>query len=382
MAIQCRYLTFLMAWLLIGTMPKGAFAQKNDYRTDLLQQIASRTKLQGQIDTLKNGLYEKLAYYKMQPITVIVDKGRITHIGYTIFTPMQRKGFGDEVCNFVERYCLELAIPTIDHFTSSERMKEDRVVSSTGNLSPEYLRSLCCDTTININVQTVNDRGYTIGWRKNAQWIYKIAFPIEYDLLFGTNMDERERRLPDELLRHVVKKNCDTIPQRASLIKAWQDNYYTLKGGAYLLDNLKADQYFEIDSLKKIVPIYNAVYPIESLANLLTTNLVENDYVLNISLRKYGLKTDSLSVSLKTWVDYCRQTGCKPYFGIIRLDDNVAVCELVMHNVCMGYNHIMKIHFNMNTLNSRKGRITARLNSYVTSSRIKNIFDELDTNKK
>jgi hypothetical protein len=67
--------------------------------------------------------------------------------------------------------------------------------------------------------------------------------------------------------------------------------------------------------------------------------------------------------------------GCKAFFGIISLEkDNIATCELIMHNHRMGYNHIMKITFPMSTFDERKGRIQARLNSYVNSSRIKNLF--------
>ena len=115
-------------------------------------------------------------------------------------------------------------------------------------------------------------------------------------------------------------------------------------------------------------------------SNLFTSCHVDHEYVLDVCLRKYGFKTDTLSVPLKTWVNYCRLEGCKPYFGIIRMDSIYAVCELVMHNEPLGYNHIMKLHFPMATFEHRKGRVSARLNSYVTASRIKNLFD--DNNQK
>lgn len=379
---HCRYITLLMVWLFTGAIPIETYAQKREYRTDLLRLIAEKTDILYQIDTLANGVYEQYAQYKTQPITVIIEDGRVTHIGYTIFASVQREGLGKNICNFIERYCLELSIPTIEHFTAPQRMKEDGVITTDGMLNPAYLQSLCQDTTICINIQTIDNRGYTIGWRKGEQWKQKISFPIEYDLIFGVDMEEREKRLPEELFRYTVRTDNDTLPRRDELKKAWQDNYYTLKGGAYLMDNLNANQYFEIDKSDKFIPIYNKVYPIESLANLMTTNLISNDYILDISFRKYGFKTDTINVPLKTWIGYCKGTGCKPYFGIISLDENTAVCELVMHNNSMGYNHIMKLSFPMDNFESRKGRIKARLNSYVTSSRIKSLFDEFDSNTK
>ncbi len=380
MAQIIRLLTVWLAWLLIGVMPATAVV-KGRYRTDLLERIATKTALRQQLDTLSDGEYAEWTSYKSKPLTVIVSEGRVTHIGYTVFTPIQRQGFGIELCNFLERYLLELDIPTNERMTAEERMKTDHVGMLKGDFS--QLRSLCNDTTVYINLQTVGDKGYVMSWRRDSTWLCQVAFPVEYDLLIGTNMDERERRLPEELQR-IDSVAWDTIsPAIAnSLAKAWQDNYYTFKGESYLLDNLSASKFYEKDSTGTLQPIFNKLYPIESLANLFTTNLVENDYTIDIRLVKYGFKTDTISLPLRQWTHYCRQTGCKPFFGIISIDDEKAVGELVMHNSLLGYNHIMKLTFPAALFESRQGHISARLNSYVNSSRVKNLFDDTPQPKK
>lgn len=343
--------------------------------------IASMTGLKTRLDTLGEGVYFNWGTYKSLPVTVAVNDSCITHIGYSLFSPRQKEGFGIPVCNFIERYCLELSIPVEPKFSMKERLSIDEVSVSNGILNPEELYRLCADTTLFINLQCTGG-SYSMGWRRDKTWLQSLSFPVEYDLLIGTDMDERERRLPEELLRHTAKPTPDGAPDKKELTKAWQDDYYTLHGGTYILPSLSANQYFEKSADGKFRPIYSLVYPIESLANIFTSCNVEHDYMLDIRMRKYGLKTDTLSVPLKAWICYCQSTGCKPYFGIIKLDSISAVCELVMHNEQLGYNHIMNLEFPMAAFEKRKGRVSARLNSYVTASRIKNLFDDNNQNKK
>lgn len=371
-----RYSKSLLVWFLLGTMPLGIWAQDR-YRTDLLGLMAKKTGICQQIDTLKDGEYTQFTDYKSDPVTIIVEKGRITHIGYSLFSKQQRKGFGANICNFIERYLLELEIPTNENFTIPQRMKEDGVKVIKGNMELKELRQLCADTTVCINLQNLNEQTYTMGWRKDSTWLYILSFPIEYDLMFGTDMDERERRLSEELSYSEIHNDSLIESEQKNLVKAWQDYYYTLKGDSYLLANLNSNLYFTKNGEEKYIPIYNNLYPIESLANLLTSNLIDNDYTLEIMLRKYGFKTDTINVPLKQWISFCKESGCKPFFGIISFEtEGITTCELIMHHDRMGYNHIMKLAFPMSIFESRKGRISARLNSYVTSSRIKNLFDD------
>lgn len=374
MILLCKHIKLTLAGFLLGTLLTDVCAQ-NRYSTDLLAQIATKTGLKARIDTLSEGLYDEWTVYKSLPVTVSISDSCVTHIGYSIFNSRQRQGFGSSICNFIERYCLELSIPVDPKFTTAQRQSIDGVSLSKGIITSTDLRTLCADTTLCINLQSTGSN-YTIGWRRGTTWVQSISFPIEYDLLMGTDMDERERRLHEDLLRCNANTPIDTVPAINLLTKAWQDNYYTLQGGTYLLPSLSANQYFEKSANGKLKPIYSTVYPIESLANLFTSCRIDHDYMIDIRLHKYGFKTDTLSVPLKTWISYCVSTGCKPYFGIIKLDDVTAVCELIMHNENLGYNHIMKLEFPMSIFEQRKGRVTARLNSYVTSSRIKKLFDD------
>lgn len=371
------HIRFLLVWFLFGgTIPMGLYAQ-NEYRTDLLCMMADKTGLSQRLDSLSDGEYVEFTQFKGQPLTAIVESKCVTHIGYSLFNSNQRKGLGEYVCNFLERYLLELDIPTNEKVSKAQRMKEDGFAIEKGVMDLSQLRKLCSDSTTIISLNTINNRKYTLGWRWDSSWHLVISFPIEYDLLYGTDMDERETQIIMDLGKDYDCSDSLTITDQDQLVKAWQDNYYTLKGDSYLLDELNANLYLAKDENDELKPIYSSTYPIESLANLLTTNLIENDFTIEIRLRKYGFKTDTISIPLQRWIAYCKRTGCKPYFGIIDYDkDGITTCELIMHNEQMGYNHIMNVTFPMEIFEEKRGRISARLNSYVTSSRIKNLFGE------
>ena len=364
----------LLAWLLLVAMPIVG-ADNKDYRTDRLLVMAEKAGFGAMLDTLVDGEHIGWVSYLSQPVTVIKEGKRVTHIGYSFFSSEQRDAFGRTICDFLERYALELDIPSTLYPVVATRLHEDGVTVRYGSFTQAH--QLCADSTVSIYFQAIDERNYSVCWRRDTTRLFQVSFPVEYDLLVGTNMEERERRLPEEIGRDTVTADDPALPSFRMLRKVWKENYYTLKGESYLMDNLNANQYFELNEKGQLRPIYNKVYPLESLANLLTTTYIDNNYVLDIQFRKYGFNTDTLCVPLSQWIRYCRHTGCKLFFGIVSLDeDKEAVCELLTHNGAMGYNHVMKITFPMNILEARKGHIQARLNSYVNTSRVKNLFGE------
>ena len=353
------YRLAVLVWLSVGVVPTSLAV---DYRTDLLATIADKVVLTS-ADTPSFHGYS---------LNVISEDGRITHIGYQLFTSNQCELFGATVCNFVERYLLELDIPIKSHLSRTERTHIDHVVIE-GNTSPMELSG---DTAIAVKMELTDGKIYSVRWCRNENTVYRISFPVEYDLLVGTDMDERERRLSEELKRTKTDSVTQEMPLTSQLHKAWQENYYTLEGGTYLIDELKADLYFQNDNNGQLRPVFTSEYPAESLANLFTSLYIEGDFTIDIQLRKYGFKTERILVPLRQWITFCLQEGCKPYFGIIKLEEHTAQCELIMYNASMGYNHVMKLYFPLNAISTRQGTIEARLTPYVTTSRVKNIFED------
>lgn len=363
-----------MVLLLSGIMNPYLNARIS-YRTDLLERMASVMQLTSRLDTLRNGMYTHQIFYKGKPLTVIVRDNRIEHIGYALFTSYQRSCERFPVYNFLERYFLEIDLPLKREKTVTRKIAEDNVSLEKGTFS--FFQTLWQDTTYNIRIENRNGERYIVSWHKEDTVYCSINFPIDFDLLNGSGMLENEMRIEADLLNASLVKVNPVRVNRDELLPAWQSNYFILPGESYYTDELNTNRYYELDTEGSFRLVYNPKYPLESLANLLTSSEIDNQFVVDIHLKKYGYREKRMSIPLNCWTGYCMKNGCKPFFGVIEYDGNRAVCELIMRNADLGYNHVMKIVFDVSRLESKKGSFEARLNCYVPCSKIKYLFDEI-----
>ncbi|MBQ8673067.1 MAG: hypothetical protein IJ511_03305 [Bacteroides sp.] len=348
---------------------------QNSYRADVLTRMAESLQLSAQLDTLKDGCYTHEYAYKKQPLTVVVEKGVVTHIGYTIFSTRQRTLLKSPVYDFLERYTLAAALPMKREKTVEKQLAEDDIAFSEGTFAT--LNKLVGDTTLNVTIDNLNDKRYKVSWYKGEKLRCSVDFPIDYDLLHGTEMVENERRIAEGMKKVVPGKVEPLQVKREQLFTTFQPNYYVMTGESYYTDLLNTNRYYEKAPDGQFQLIFNRKYPMESLANLLTTLELENGFEVKVRLKMYDFKEDNFSVSLAQFVNYFLQQGCTLYFGIISFEENTAVCQLVARNIEEGYCHTMKVTCDVEQLLDKKGSMTVRLNSYIPTSRIKNLFEEL-----
>ncbi len=350
--------------------------QVNRCRTDLLDSMAVRLRLPFDAATT-----DSATNHAGLPIcTRSGSDGRLVHIGYRLFSQSQREALGTTVCDFIERYTLQLDLHVKQQVSPSEQMCIDGVTATPMPLSAKRLAALCADSTVGIRTQLTDERSYSFQWTYGNDILATLSFPVDYNLLMGTDMDERERRLPQELQCTIAPTDSflqlENIDEQ-QLHKAWNDNYYTLEQGHYLLKSLSANQYLERDTMGRLRYIFNPQLPVESLANLFTTGAVSGRFSLLITMGLYGFKSCTINSTPEQWLAMCIDEGCKPYFGLISMaDDGTAVCELIMHNEMMGYNHVMRIEVPSDLIARREGTLRARLTAYVQVSKIRNLFEE------
>ncbi len=348
----------------------------NSYRTDLLQQMANVMKITEQLDMLSNGEHYKLLTYRNRNITVIVKDSVIQHVGYAVFTPLQRQMAGAVVCNFLERYALEVSLPMKRGKSVERQLDEDGIFFKWNDFG--FFKQLENDTTYCIAVENLDNRRYTVRWSKNEKEAFCVNFPIEHDLLAGTDMLENERRILDELQKtDSMLIWQDVLTDSTRLKMTWQGKYYVLPGKSYYIDQLNSNRYYGKNADNSYGLIYHQNYIVESLSNLLTTGCIENSYELEIRLLKYGFVQDTVTVKLNQWLNYCLKHHCTAYFGMISTAAEVANCELIMQNKEMGYIHLMNLTMDISAIEDRKGIITGRLSCYIPTTRIKYLFDEL-----
>lgn len=352
---------------------------QNDYQTDLLARMASKLKITEQLDTLKDNVYQDLFLYKGRPLTIIVNNHRVEHIGFHLFTNEHRDVFHTPVINFVERYFLELDLGVDSIFSNKEKMEYDNVKFHKGNAS--FFYNLPNDSlyqiSYSVSIMNFDNRGYSVEWLKDSAVVCGISFPIEYAVLSGTDMIEYQERFRNEIERDTLKMpELPDIPESALDFKLLE-NYYVLEGDSFYNEYLNSNQYYVKDSVGHLAPLFDSLYVVESLHNLFTMPYLDNSYTIEARLQKYHNKEEIMRIPLKQWIRFCFNNGCHPYFGIIRIVDNIVTCELIMQNTDMGYVHVMKLNYDLSTFESRSGIITARLNCYIPMTRIKYLFGEI-----
>ncbi len=353
--------------------------KRNAYFSEELRTIAVKSNIASISDTLGEGIHYGMTVYKKKPITIIVEDNEVKHIGYSIFTPQQRKKLNPICCNFIERYALLLKVDMERKRTNHEMMEQDRVVFRTGNF--ETIEHLIGerDTTIKIIHSFENVINF-FTWNKSGRVVCELGFPSSYKLLLGMEMDELDARLKRDILNtQIPVLDSIRVVPKEDLVASITRDYYVKKGSYYYFVELNSDNFFQPISLKenKFCLMFNSKYPKQSLANVMTASGLPNEFVLRIKQEVYGNKDSVYIAPLAKYIDFCLKSGCNPYFCVIRESDGVMDCELIMRNEVLQYNHVMRMKVGTEEVKRRKGVIEARLDAYVPTHYLKNLFNEL-----
>lgn len=366
-----RYIAFFI-WAEVSLIAMAG----NSYRTDLLERMATAMNITARIDTLSEGIHYRHLIYNNRRITVIVKNHEVSHIGFSVFTPSVRKALNPSVCDFLERYSLEITLPLKRERSVTRQLDEDGIFFRNGDLA--FFRQLENDTTYVVSIENLNGKRYSVSWIKEGKKAFSVNFPVEYDLLNGSEMLENERRIILDIPKYSKDVRDYQLPDSSLLkLSSWQKRYYVLQGDYYYSKQLNTNLYFEKAGINSYKLFYNANFVQESLTNLMTTCAIVNDYDLQIRMVKYDFSQDTLVVKLNQWLNYCESQGCFGYFGVNAIEKGMADCVLIMRNPDMGYIHSMRMLIDVSTLEDRKGLIIARLNSYIPMARVMYLFDEL-----
>lgn len=364
--------SFLLATVCIIAAAIPSAGGAKSYHSNLLERMANTMQIATQLDSLGNGFHYRSFVWGGNPISVRIDGDEITHIGYSLFPVSVRSGMPITICDFIERYLLELSLPLPRVKTINKQLLEDGFICLEG--APETMvAAMCSDTTLTINLTNVLEKRYSLEW-KNAIDSGSVVFPADWQLLSGRDMEENESRLPVEIAKHNILWKA-SLPDTASLTQDGQ-GLFVQDGGYYYIKTLACAQFYryEKDSLKLVDgPSNVSAYT----ANLFTGTGLHNDFVLNIKMRVFGLKSTYFKVPLNQWLSFCLAKGCKPYWGIISVSEDLVEGELIMRNADLGYNHVMRIWMPTELLHKGSGEIQTRLVPYVPTHNLSYLFDEI-----
>lgn len=371
MITKINILATILSIILVGGY-SDVYGQMR-YASSQLEKLAGQTSIT--IPT-EDGIYYRAEQFNDLPITIIVKQGEVTHIGLSLFTISQRQFVDELICNFLERTALAAEIPDFYGVTFSNYLKDQKIEIFEGKW--DNIKTLLNDSCYVFQSSIIDNKNYINCWYTidATERYLTLAYPANYNLISGVSMIEAENHLYDDICLTNVEDTSFVEPDSALLQRIGNSQVYFLRGDIFFLPGLNSNRYYVADSLGKMDLLFGEDFPIESLFNLLTGTEIENQYVLNIKLVKYGYQVDDFIVPLKQWLAFCFQSGCSPYFGILSKEENLIEGELIMQNKSFGYCHVMKLSIDPSLLKSREGSMQARLNSFVPLANVKSLYYE------
>ena len=313
---------------------------------------------------------------------------------------------------FIESYVAEAAAGIPADRTLEEKLFQDEVIVEGGSILELPARVAAVGpltapdgSPLTVSVATRLGKHYRVEWRDTlGNQVFALAFPIDHLLLTRQTPALRETRL----LSALRSLNSPRLSQTSHLSQISQHSQ-PLEQGARGVSRAKnqppskglnpkpstltpsspvivpGDCLFSpdinnhlylspLDSLPLVSP---ALYPVETLSNLITTAEIPNDLTVDLSYISLDREKIIIPVPLNPLLRYFRDEGCTLYFGFSEArPDGRHTCLLMAANPAEGYCHSLRLRLSRETIDSLSGPVDGRLTAYVPLSRILSLFDE------
>lgn len=294
--------------------------------------------------------------YQNHPLTIRVNAwDEVEHIGYCLFNTLAIQTQPRIVCDFVERYLLELDLGA--QMDRKKRMGVDKVVVERGSL--DNVHDLRLDDRLEVSMAEM--LRCRVAWFRDDQCLLSLLFDMDYQLLSGCNAIELEYNY----LRDVKRIQGVDLPLEEVVIEEDDDDYAIVKGGSYLSESIRADRYYLRDALSEWKSVCSGDKPYWSAANIMLSPLMLGDYQLDCKLDMYGYRNSGFEMDMHQWVAQTLAEGCKLFFGIKSRTADSIKGTLLCPNFSGGYCHMMSVEIPVESFDKREGVVKGRLYVYV-----------------
>lgn len=185
--------------------------------------------------------------------------------------------------------------------------------------------------------------------------------PLEgKDTLSDMNKIELERFFWDGL--HAYKSGHQRT--RPDNLQRIGQSLYVSDNGWYETESIKNASFFKRAHFTYL-PVCESALPVESAMTLLTGYTAKKQYSVHLLQHRYGFSKAETDVPLSQLLDYCMDSGCTPYVGIVSYEGDKVAASLFMVNVEQGYCHTFKFSIPKALLDSDEGEFSAEVYTYT-----------------
>lgn len=217
----------------------------------------------------------------------------------------------------------------------------------------------------NINLDDVKGYTVTIGTKPNS---ITVSFPLNYYLFKGDDRTAIEDSFIEELSAFKVDT---TYKNDAALVKSDLElivnNIYVLRGNYFLTENINQNRYYYLSEDSIFSYVFDLTHPLYSFSNLLLADTFYGALInLNIQQHEYG-NIHTMTIPLEQLILFCRSQGCCVYWGVSHHEGEKINGTLFFRNPYEGYEHVIRLKCDFNTLELDKIVINATAMLFVPS---------------
>ena len=351
----------VVLWLVCASTSWGA----QGFATQRLNQMAA-SLTDVPFHQLSQGVHHGYVY-NHHPLTIRVNQwNEVEHIGYQLFDALTVQVQPAVVCDFVERYLLELDLGT--QMDRKTRMGIDKVVVERGSL--DHIQDLRPEDRLEVTKAEM--LRYRFAWFRDEECLLSLVFNMDYQLISGCNAIELEHNY----LRDVKRIHGLDVPLDEIVIEDSDDEYAIVDGGNYLSESIRADRYYRRDAMSEWQSVCNGDKPYWSAANIMLSPLMLGDFQLDCKLDMYGYRDQGFEMDLHQWVAQTLAEGCKLFFGIKSRTPETIKGTLLCPNFSGGYCHTMSVEIPVESFDKGEGTVKGRLYVYVPLHNIDSSYFE------
>ena len=317
------------------------------------------------------------------PLRVEYDtEGVITHLGIAIFSESERDAIGIMLCDFQERYLLDVLLQPDDE-KAREFLKKNKTSINTSGIAigtqfkQQHLEEAIRRTIDNRPRYTLVHENYVWGvlW-ENESFSLGFQFPSDIQLVLG--MDKKEiGQFFEQQLNQFQHKPVEPTPLilDADDLKPLRKDMFVLPGSTLFIKEMRSDVYLIKDSISGYKTVFDAKYPEESIANLfIYPDQWAEKMAINILHKGYDA-TPVFNVNLYRLLSFLNK-DFETYFGIEHLSSEKLEFTVIFRNKKFTFYHLLFVQTNLDAIFKGKEPLKGTFYSYIPNRNIKNLYAE------
>ena len=315
---------------------------------------------------------------KSKPITISYDDaGCICHVGISMFSQETKVIAGQQYCDFIERFFLELCEQQetdgvkakLVEYAVNLNLDGVEYGNSTFRSLKKELDKIEMPTSFSLNLEEKQGLGV---WRYGTHTL-TLSFPLYRELIEGTDKQESDELL---YLKIAESKTSSLFDDETILngmgLKHLEKDVYVKTGERFQLQALSSAVYYRKQS-NGYIPLYANDYPTLSLNNFFLTYTNGKDVKLRITHRQYGHFTPEVTVPLHVFMDiFADDFICFAHTG--ELDDGTLESIVVYNHKTLNFMHLLRVRTSANDIFSANPVLKADFFSNIPQHYLKTIL--------